>query len=125
MYTSLRELYEDLLRKGDLRDLQKLRGYLELQDKIEELEKRPASEGALRKLRQQLPHLKEIISMYSNRDSVPNVLETVCNNNNNNVYMNMNIYIMIRFDSGLLHAMRNSQDLYFPSFQTILFCLWR
>ena len=76
-YKSIRELYEDLLRKGDLRDLQKLQGYLELQDKIQELEKRSAPEGVLHKLRQQLPSLQKIITMYCNRDSVPNILETV------------------------------------------------
>lgn len=76
-YENTKELFESLLRKGDLRDIQQLQGYLRVQAQIRDLMNQHAPVEQIRPLQKSIPNPIEIMKIYTSRDPVPDTLNEV------------------------------------------------
>lgn len=76
-YENTKDLFESLLRKGDLREIQQLQSYLTVQAQIRDLMNQHAPIEQIRRLQKTIPNPIEIMKMYTSREPVPDTLNEV------------------------------------------------
>ena len=76
-YENTKDLFESLLRKGDLREIRQLQSYLTVQAQIRDLMNQHAPIEQIRRLQKTIPNPIEIMKMYTSREPVPDTLNEV------------------------------------------------
>ena len=76
-YEKTKDLFDSLLRKGDLREIQQLQSYLTVQAQIRDLMNKHAPIDQVRRLQKTIPNPIEIMKMYTSREPVPDALNEV------------------------------------------------